>query len=204
MHLLRCIIIVAGPVSWCMAKSIPTYPICLIIWVDSLNLIITNEGLQHMWQKITALRTSQLLWTSLLWKSLHFLTLLYLDWLLMSSCINRAIVCGSGLGMAWDLCVISSLCILIPSWRWILQYSSYNSAFKCSKTSENYRDHTELEKLMTARQPVTAHSLCNSREGGASSAFVLKYSFRPLSQASRAAPLCYCLVPCHLSPRWTD
>lgn len=35
MHLLRCIIIVAGPVSWCMAKSIPTYAICLIIWVDS-------------------------------------------------------------------------------------------------------------------------------------------------------------------------
>lgn len=133
--------------------------------VDSLNLIITTEELQHMWQQITALCTSQSLWTFA--PSNTFLLdcfcccCRYLDWSLMLSCINRAIVRGNGL--------VSFLCILVPSWRWIL--------FQLQFCFQLFRNRREWERTLTAGRPVTTHSLFSGREGGASSVSVSKSSF---------------------------
>lgn len=86
--------------------------------VDSLNLIILTEGLQHLWQQITALHTSQWLWTSAPRNTswLHCCCCWYLDWSLVSFCINCAIFCGNGLVTAWDSCVVLQLQVSSTIW----------------------------------------------------------------------------------------
>lgn len=115
MHFFSDVLLLSLAHSFVVKGKIHTY--LSYIWsseltvVDSLNLIILTEGLQHLWQQITVLHTLQWLWTLAPRNTslLNCCCCWYLDWSLMSLCISCSIVYGNGLVTAWDSCVVLQL-----------------------------------------------------------------------------------------------